>query len=79
MENIIKFLENQNKKLYVTAQGCELINHAQEMMTRECIATNGKDRKTNYVCKQLLVLYLELGNAFLQIIQMHQSRGIIIL
>lgn len=35
MENIIKFLENQNKKLYVTAQGCELINHAQEMMTRE--------------------------------------------
>lgn len=35
MENIIRFLEDNNKKLYVTERGCELINHAQEMIARE--------------------------------------------
>lgn len=35
MENIIRYLEGENKKIYVTKKGCELINRAQEMMVRE--------------------------------------------
>lgn len=37
MENIIKYLEDNNKKIYVTKKGCKLINSAQEMITREQI------------------------------------------
>lgn len=35
MENIIRYLEGENKKIYVTKKGCELINRAQEMIARE--------------------------------------------
>lgn len=35
MENIIRYLESENKKIYVTKKGCELINRAQEMIARE--------------------------------------------
>lgn len=35
MENIIRYLEGENKKIYVTKKGCELINRAQEMIVRE--------------------------------------------
>lgn len=35
MENIIRYLEGENKKIYVTKKSCELINRAQEMIARE--------------------------------------------
>jgi hypothetical protein len=36
MEEMIKYLETEHhKKLYITENGCELINHAQKMIARE--------------------------------------------
>ncbi|MED9965880.1 MAG: hypothetical protein UFJ18_03695 [Blautia sp.] len=38
MEKIMKYLEDEfHKKLYITENGCNLINRVQEMITRERI------------------------------------------
>lgn len=63
MQNIIKFLEDNNKKIYVTAKGCELINHAQEMIARERVVIKDERRIIVPGC-QLQLVNGEIINAF---------------
>ena len=63
MQNIIKFLEDNNKKIYVTAKGCELINHAQEMIARERVVIKDERRIIVPGC-QLQLVNGEVINAF---------------
>jgi len=64
LEEIIKYLEDEfHKEIYITVDGCNLINHLQEMITRERIVIN-EERSIFVPGCQLYFVKDESINAF---------------